>query len=312
MAVGAHFPRPMHVKARRGVDACAGHRIEQRAWKCEGRNTERRFASARRVQPILFDSCDLYTRGTCVRGAFRVWGPLSTDAARLEGRMPMRWMMWMGTGSLVVAAMALAPSNAHAQQDVACGTNAQTIVGASGHTVVVRCPAGCGSATAWGTGTYSDDSSICTAAIHAGVIPAGAGGEVSVTIADGLPSYPPSTANGVTTSSWGSWGRSFTVAATGGVSTISCAMNAQGVPADTTVVCPPGCGTSTAWGEDVYSDDSSICTAAIHAGVIQAATGGPVHVTIAPGQSAYPATSRNGVTTSSWGAWGRSFHVAAP
>lgn len=60
------------------------------------------------------------------------------------------------------------------------------------------------------------------------------------------------------------------------------------------------------WGTDVYTDDSSICTAAVHAGVITT-EGGAVTVAIAPGQASYEASERNGVTASSWGEWGRSF-----
>ena len=80
-----------------------------------------------------------------------------------------------------------------------------------GTTYVVSCPPGCSSATIWGTGIYSDDSAICTAAVHAGVAAMGAGGTFTVTIAPGQASYPPSTQFGVTSSSWGSWNRSFAV-----------------------------------------------------------------------------------------------------
>lgn len=62
----------------------------------------------------------------------------------------------------------------------------------------------------WGTGTYTDDSSICKAALHAGVIPK-AGGNVRVQIKPGLASYSGSTANGVTTQKFARWGRSFSV-----------------------------------------------------------------------------------------------------
>ena len=47
----------------------------------------------------------------------------------------------------------------------------------------------------WGTGAYSDDSSVCTAAIHAGVLAAGASASIVVTIAPGQEAYPASTQN---------------------------------------------------------------------------------------------------------------------
>ncbi|MBX6376076.1 MAG: hypothetical protein IRZ13_17845 [Acetobacteraceae bacterium] len=61
----------------------------------------------------------------------------------------------------------------------------------------------------WGTGAYSSDSSICRAARHAGIIPA-EGGTVQVIPAPGMPSYAGTTANGVTSLSYGAWGASFT------------------------------------------------------------------------------------------------------
>jgi hypothetical protein len=77
--------------------------------------------------------------------------------------------------------------------------------------------------------------------------------------------------------------------------------------------CPAGCaarGEWRVWGTDVYTDDSALCVAAVHAGAIDDAAGGMVLVTYARGQDAYPASTRNGVTTLEWGAWGGSFTVA--
>lgn len=71
--------------------------------------------------------------------------------------------------------------------------------------------------------------------------------------------------------------------------------------------CPANGFISSVWGTDVYTDDSSVCTAAVHAGKITLAAGGTVVIRIRPGDSAYVATTRNGVTSSSWGAWSGSF-----
>jgi LCCL domain/Cohesin domain len=72
--------------------------------------------------------------------------------------------------------------------------------------------------------------------------------------------------------------------------------------------CPPG-GTisSRLWGTDLYTDDSSICTAAVHAGLITTARGGTVTIEIRPGASSYTGSPRNGVTSASWGSWDGSF-----
>nr|WP_279636968.1 LCCL domain-containing protein [Corallococcus llansteffanensis] len=63
------------------------------------------------------------------------------------------------------------------------------------------------------------------------------------------------------------------------------------------------------WGTDLYTDDSSVCAAAVHAGAIPA-TGGTVVVTIQPGQSGYSGTTRNGITTYSYGSWPGSFSIS--
>ena len=215
----------------------------------------------------------------------------------------------MKRGLLVFALMMLWAVPAMAQVDATCSQNAQTVEGPPGTMVTITCPAGCNQ-TIWGTNIYSDDSSMCTAAIHAGVLTA-AGGQAQVTIAAGLEAYPASTQNGITSSEWGSWGRSFTVSAL--AAAVTCDQNAQTLAGEAgthhTVMCPAGCGSATIWGTGAYSDDSSVCTAAIHAGIIQAAAGGALVVTIAPGQEAYPPSMQNGITSSQWGSWSRSFLV---
>lgn len=62
----------------------------------------------------------------------------------------------------------------------------------------------------WGSGPYTSDGDVCRAARHAGVIGA-TGGIFKVTSAPGQDSYEASTANGVTTSAWGSYGKSIII-----------------------------------------------------------------------------------------------------
>ncbi|HVM58975.1 MAG TPA: LCCL domain-containing protein, partial [Candidatus Paceibacterota bacterium] len=74
--------------------------------------------------------------------------------------------------------------------------------------------------------------------------------------------------------------------------------------------CAPGASTgASVWGTSAYTDDSSICMAAVHAGVITDA-GGPVTITIAGKRTSFVGSTRNGVTSASWGAWDGSFTVA--
>jgi hypothetical protein len=74
-----------------------------------------------------------------------------------------------------------------------------------------------------------------------------------------------------------------------------------------TVHCPPGGAPGVVWGTDVYTDDSSVCTAAVHAGRITLSGGGTVRIQIGPGKESFQGTIRNGVTSSDYGAWGGSF-----
>ncbi len=76
--------------------------------------------------------------------------------------------------------------------------------------------------------------------------------------------------------------------------------------------CSPNGQSRFVWGTDIYSDDSSVCTAAVHAGVITLAQGGQVTIEIRPGQTSYAGSQRNGVTSSSYGTWSGSFVFVRP
>lgn len=77
----------------------------------------------------------------------------------------------------------------------------------------------------WGTDVYTDDSTIATAAVHAGVLAAGETKTVTVTILTGRPSYPASTRNGVSSAAWGSWAGSYSFAGAGAVAASTTAGN---------------------------------------------------------------------------------------
>jgi hypothetical protein len=73
------------------------------------------------------------------------------------------------------------------------------------------CDGKCGnSGSVWGSGPYTSDSSVCRAARHAGVI-GERGGVFKVKQLPGQGSYESSTANGITTSSYGSYDQSMTI-----------------------------------------------------------------------------------------------------
>jgi hypothetical protein len=54
----------------------------------------------------------------------------------------------------------------------------------------------------WGTDTYTSDSDLGTACVHAGLLRVGEAGVVKVTMAKPLTVFPGTTRNGITSSTW--------------------------------------------------------------------------------------------------------------
>ncbi|MCL4675166.1 MAG: hypothetical protein KJZ59_03865 [Pararhodobacter sp.] len=154
------------------------------------------------------------------------------------------------------------------------------------------------SGTVWGSGPYTADSDLCVAARHAGVIGT-LGGVVNVLGLDGLQSYPGSAANGVTTSTWSSYGASIDFAP--GTPIGQACDRFPGGDAAYSCVCS-GAETGTVWGSGPYTADSDLCVAARHAGVIDD-RGGAITVLGFAGLVRYSGSSQNGVTTSAWGGY---------
>jgi len=168
------------------------------------------------------------------------------------------------------------------------------------------CAEGFSKGSVWGSGPYTGDSSICTAAVHAGVL-GPKGGAVKMTRKPGQEKYEGSEQNGVTTNTWGSYGQSFdvlSVLVSGeklAVAAPACARMPSGVDR-LTCSCAPGQASGSIWGTGTYTGDSDICTAARHAGAVDQ-DGGTITVRRADGLSAYEGSEANGVTSSSWGSY---------
>jgi hypothetical protein len=74
------------------------------------------------------------------------------------------------------------------------------------------------------------------------------------------------------------------------------------------VTCPAGCSDGlTIWGDGIYTDDSAICRAAIHAGRVPGDHPFSVLLTILPGQARYEGVERHGIESRSYPRWPRSF-----
>jgi len=222
---------------------------------------------------------------------------------------------------------------ASATIEAGCSFNAtQLPPGAVGTVYQVSCPAGCeGAGGLWGTDVYTGDSSICRAGIHAGAITP-AGGVVTVRTQAGQPAYRGSARNGTTSGDYGAWGASYSVLTTGAPAApappasgarasgptieAGCSYNAgqiqDAIGSTHLVSCPPGCGGNGGlWGTDEYTSDSTICKAAIHAGLLTN-DGGVVAVTLDPGRPAYRGSVRNGIQSWDYGAYGKGYHLQRP
>ena len=210
---------------------------------------------------------------------------------------------FLGSSALFVL---MSASGALAQSAPACGAFPPNAGGYECSCV------GTESGSVWGSGPYTADSNVCVAARHAGVISNG-GGVVRAFGLAGMAAYAGSGANGVTSSSWGSYGVSFDfprgMAAATPMAPVEARLPAcSAYPAGAADYACGCTGTETAsvWGAGPFTADSSICVAARYAGVVGAA-GGNVTAYAHPGQASYPSGSGNGVTTSAWGSYGTSF-----
>jgi hypothetical protein len=206
--------------------------------------------------------------------------------------------------------------------------------GKNGQHFYYTCPPKGNTTGIWGTDIYTDDSLICVAAVHAGLITFQNGGPVTIEILPGQPSYTGSTRNGVTSNRYDAFLGSYKfvrdivglpqqvlprvaapapqAGATGGGPaptgapigwmTSAANQNLRGKNGQHfSYTCPPNGSTTGIYGTDIYTDDSAICVAAVHAGVISLQKGGAVTIEILPGQPSYTATARNGITTLPWG-----------
>jgi hypothetical protein len=160
----------------------------------------------------------------------------------------------------------------------------------------------------WGTDVYMDESAVCAAAVHAGVLAPGTSGQVTIVMGGETPSLQGMQRNGVTSSSYGPWSSTYSFINNSQTGQIDWYTTYDRVPDDfhapITVLCPPkGHADTSVWGTDVYSASSSICLAAVHAGIITLDAGGRVTATLQSKQETFVASLRNGILTNSWTGW---------
>ncbi|XP_010785406.1 cysteine-rich secretory protein LCCL domain-containing 1-like [Notothenia coriiceps] len=174
-----------------------------------------------------------------------------------------------------------------------------------------ECPAGCLDATGKVVGTvyYEMQSSVCRAGLHAGVID-NDGGWVDVTRQGRKDFFIKSNKNGVQSLGKYLSANSFTVSRVA-VKAITCEttvapMCSYQKPAKhcPRLYCPRNCleenpHISRVIGTRIYSDKSSICRAAVHAGVLRNDLGGYIDVMPVDKRKNYIASHQNGISSES-------------
>jgi hypothetical protein len=160
----------------------------------------------------------------------------------------------------------------------------------------------------YGSNVYVPGSNLAVAAVHAGVLKDGQRGVVKVTVVAGRASYPGTTQNGVTSNAYNAaltvsykveraygflpkvgFGKAL---ADPGTLTTYRGQNGKVYLFEVT-----GRADLSIAGTDIYTDDSALATAVVHAGVLRVGQSGIVRVTILPGQANYEGTTRHGVNS---------------
>jgi len=176
------------------------------------------------------------------------------------------------------------------------------------------------SGTVWGSDVYTDDSTPAAAAVHAGVLQPGEFGFVKITLLAGQPRYEGSVRFGVTSQNYEAWEGSFRIEAAQPQATLQLPggedasalvqfetlRGRTGLSFQVQVV---GTTSGSVWGSGIYTDDSSIAAAAVHAGLLKPAEIGILRVTIVAGQRNYAASESNGVKSQAFGGWDGSFRL---
>ena len=214
------------------------------------------------------------------------------------------------------------PASAVAGTPTAWETSATSLNGKDGQMFLLKCSPGGVAHSVWGSDIYTADSSICTAAVHSGLITYQQGGTVTIILRQGQDIYGCSDRNGVVTSAYGPYQHSFVFKTPNTDAVVRDAEEQTPVLWNTSAgmvrfetgktykfKCPGGGKESSVWGTDIYTLDSSICTAAVHAGKLALESGGSVTIELRPGESAYKGSTRNGIKTNDYGQYGSSFVV---
>ncbi|CAF1360235.1 unnamed protein product [Adineta ricciae] len=161
----------------------------------------------------------------------------------------------------------------------------------------------------WGTDIYTDDSNIATAAVHAGIIDIGETKIVDIKVFPGQQAYFGSTREGITSLSYGKWSGSFffTKKPLNFDMTIPNVQMFRDKVGQILSFKITGSDEGLVWGTHIYTDNSNLATAAVHAGLVTKGEKKVVHIQILPGQFNYHGMTQNGISSLSYNTWEGSY-----
>lgn len=170
----------------------------------------------------------------------------------------------------------------------------------------------------YGSDIYTTGSHLGMTSVHSGALKKGETGIVKVTLLGRQDSYAGTTRNGIRSVAYGNYGSSFKVERVPVDSPIYKALIEdpgtlhayRGKVGKTLKFEVTGSSKGTIYGTDIYTDDSDLSTAAVHAGILKEGEKGIVLVTILEGKSRYKSSLQHGVTSKQWDGWVGSYRVA--
>ncbi len=177
----------------------------------------------------------------------------------------------------------------------------------------------------WGNNVYTDDSNLTAAAVYAGALSNGAKGVVRVVIVPGQDRYISGSHNGINTNSYAVYPGSYALSNVTGDIPLIPLLGSPENPIDNSgglsnfraylggayYFKVKGAKIGSIWGSNPYTDDSSLATAAVHAGLLQDAQTGVLKATIQAGLSQYIGTTANGVNSNNYSNFSGSYTLAA-
>lgn len=166
----------------------------------------------------------------------------------------------------------------------------------------------------WGSGVYTNDTNIAVAAVHAGILRTDEKRIVAVRVLPGQQNYESSTRHGITSSSYGKYDLSYEFVP---IDEASLLIEEAGPLSDyndmvgqSLVFQVTGQTNGALWGTGIYTLDSNLAVAAVHAGLVRPGETAAVLVEFLPGQESYRGTANFGVSSRDYHNYPSSYRLA--